>query len=64
MAKRKVDQVVVIETIKTGAQIFHGPFPNWDTAYDWKLAMEDFAEKHSFNWKYSIRTLNAPQRTV
>jgi hypothetical protein len=62
-SKRKsapVDQCVVIETLKTGAIIHHGPFRHWDEAYDWKLAMEEFAEKHSFNWKYNIRTLVAP----
>jgi hypothetical protein len=63
MAKRqKADQCVVIETVEAG-QIFHGPFPNWDTAYDWKYKMVEFAEKHGFSWTYKIRTLNAPSET-
>ena len=64
MAKhQKADQCVVIETVKTGC-IYHGPFKNWDEAYDWKLKMEGFALREGFNWTYKVRTLQTPTEFV
>jgi hypothetical protein len=66
MAKRKQpapDYCIVIETVTPGS-VYHGPFPDYDTAYDWKVAMEAFVKKHNFDWTYSIRTLRPPIHTV